>query len=100
MVLFQWDTHKSQLNLKKHGVSFQEAITAFFDLSSHDYFDILHSYTEDRFWLIGESSVGRILLVVYTFRRTSHEKKNYDYYRIVSARPANKEEIRIYLPTS
>lgn len=100
MELFQWDVGKSEFNLKKHGVSFQEALALFFDSQAIQYFDKHHSQTEDRFWILGLSSLDRVLLVVYTFRRTSYGKENRYYYRIISARPAKKGEIELYFQRS
>ncbi len=95
MFLFQWDAQKQDFNIKKHGVSFEEAITVFFESHSIEYFDNRHSQSEDRFWILGESNLGRILLVVYTFRRSFHAKKTYYYFRIISARIANEKEIEL-----
>ena len=90
MVLIQWDTRKSEINFKKHGVLFEEAATTFFDTKKVEFFDKLHSQFEDRFWVIGRSNTGRVLLVVYSWRKSSVQKK--EYYRIISARIAKASE--------
>lgn len=96
LILFQWNAGKSELNRQKHGVSFQEALAVFFDDASLEYFDIDHSQIEDRFWIIGAANSGRILFVVYTFRRSVHGKENSYYFRIISARAARKNERNLY----
>ena len=94
MILIQWDYAKSNKNFAKHGVGFDEAATVLLDANSVELYDGQHSKNEDRFWIIGLSQEERILLVVYTYRRSSYGKK--EYYRIISARTANKKEREIY----
>ena len=65
MLLFEWDPNKARRNLKIHGVSFDEACTAFKDTLSSTIHDPLHSDEEDRFILIGNSSRNRLLVVVH-----------------------------------
>ncbi len=65
---FEWDESKALLNEQKHGVSFDEAATVFADPLSLTIVDETHSDEEDRFVDIGESSSGRLLVVVYTER--------------------------------
>ncbi len=67
MLLFEWDPNKATENLETHGVSFDEASTAFRDALSMTTFDPLHS-EEDRFVLIGNSHRSRLLVVVHTER--------------------------------
>lgn len=87
---FDWYEPKSQSNLIKHRVSFTEAITAFDDPSALIAPDEKHSTdAEERRWLIGESDVG-ILVVVFTVRLRGN------IHRIISARPANRKERRLY----
>ncbi len=62
---FEWDPDKAATNLKRHRVSFEEAVEAFFDPTAVDDFDPEHSLEETRFNLIGLSS-RRLLFVVYT----------------------------------
>jgi uncharacterized protein len=83
-LLFEWDPNKARLNLKSHGVSFDEAGTAFRDPLSHTIDDPLHSEDEERFVLIGRSIQGRLMVVVHTERG--------DRIRIISARLATKRE--------
>ena len=83
-LLFEWDREKARSNLAKHGVSFDEASTVFESLLSVTIPDPLHSEGERRFVLIGYSHQGRLLVVVHTDRG--------DRIRIVSARPATRQE--------
>jgi uncharacterized protein len=86
-LLFEWDPKKARLNIKTHGISFDEASTAFSDLLSKTIEDPLHSGDEERFVLIGQSVRGRLLVVVHTERG--------DRIRIISARLAtSKEKVR------
>ncbi len=94
MVLFQWDAQKSALNFVKHGILFEEAFSVFLDQNSTEYFDKAHSQFEDRFLIMGVSANGRLLMVVYTFRRSANGKK--DFYRIIRARLADKKEKQTY----
>jgi hypothetical protein len=83
-LLFEWDPKKARLNLKRHGVSFDEASTAFRDPLSQTIEDPLHSENEERFVLIGRSIQGRLLIIVHTDRG--------ERIRIISARLATKNE--------
>jgi len=65
---FEWDEAKAILNEQKHGISFEEAATIFADPLALTIVDEAHSDEEDRFVDIGESSSGRLLVVVYTER--------------------------------
>ena len=85
---FEWDDEKAESNFKKHGVSFDEATTVFLDPLSITIPDPLHSEEEDRFVLLGESCLGRILVVVHGERG--------DNIRIISAREATRREKRTY----
>ena len=79
---FSWDPRKAATNLKKHGVSFEEAVTAFEDELGAYYPDRLH---EARFVLIGMSKRRRLLYVV-------HAEVTDDLIRIISARKATRNE--------
>ena len=79
---FGWDARKAAGNVKKHGVSFEEAKTAFDDKLGAYYPDALH---EDRFILVGYSRLHRLLYVV-------HAEVGSDAIRIISARKATKNE--------
>jgi len=85
---FEWDASKARRNLVKHGVSFEEATTAFQDVCSVTVADPLHSESEDRFVMLGRSCECRLLVVVHTERG--------DRIRIISARPATRTEARQY----
>jgi uncharacterized DUF497 family protein len=85
---FEWDQEKAQSNLVKHGVSFEEAQTVFDDPLYVDFYDPDHSENENRYIIIGTSSVGNILLVSYTERG--------DIIRIISARQVTKQELKAY----
>jgi uncharacterized DUF497 family protein len=67
-IRFQWDPRKAATNLRKHGVSFTEAETVFADERGLLLDDPEHSTAEDRFILLGASSGGRLLVVVYAYR--------------------------------
>ncbi len=81
---FEWDENKANQNLKKHGVSFEEASAVFSDPLARTIQDPLHSEEEDRFVNLGESQSRRLLVVVFTERG--------DKIRIISARVATRRE--------
>ena len=81
---FEWDPAKASQNLKKHGVSFDEAVTAFFDPLSATFDDPDHSIDEQRYVTVGFSSRNRLLIVGHTERGKA--------VRIISARPATAHE--------
>lgn len=83
---FEWDPGKARTNAEKHGITFDEASTAFEDALSVTIPDPLHSEDEERFVLIGYSHRGRLLVVVHTYRG--------DRIRIISARRAARRERR------
>jgi uncharacterized DUF497 family protein len=85
---FEWDRDKAAANLEKHGVSFEEASTAFGDPLSLTVGDPDHADDEQRFVLLGLSFRGRLLVVAHTDRG--------DVVRIISARPATRREQRDY----
>ncbi len=66
---FEWDAEKAEESLKKHGVSFEEAVRVFYDPLSPTFDDPDHSLGEDRFLTVGYSSHGRLLVVCHTERR-------------------------------
>jgi hypothetical protein len=86
----EWDNHKDKLNIKKHGVSFDEAQTAFYDEYAIAFFDPEHSETEDRFLLLGTSFKLKTLVVCHCFREEE------TVVRIISARKADKDETQVY----
>ena len=81
---FEWDPEKARRNLKKHGVSFDEAVTAFYDPLSATFDDPDHSDKEQRYITIGFSSQGRLLVIGHTERG--------EIVRIISARRATAHE--------
>ena len=85
---FQWHGSKAQANLRKHGVSFEEAATAFEDRLAITYPDPDHSLEEERFLTIGESIRGRLLIVSHTDRD--------EVVRIISARQLVRRERVLY----
>jgi len=87
---FVWDEAKEKQNKKKHGVSFKEAKTVFFDEYALQFYDPNHSVDEDRFILLGMSVTLRVVIVCHCFR----EKE--EIIRIISARKADKLEERSY----
>ena len=87
---FEWDQGKNQENIKKHGVSFEEAQTVFLDQHAMRFFDPDHSENEDRFIMLGMSFKLRVLVVCHCFR------KNDTVIRIISARKADKQEGKSY----
>jgi len=87
---FEWDKKKERINIKKHGISFEEARTAFYDEQAIQFFDPDHSEDEDRFLLLGMSFKLRILIVCHCFRESE------TVIRLFSARKADKEEEQEY----
>jgi uncharacterized protein len=88
---FEWDLAKAELNLKEHGISFDEATTVFRDTLSITISDPDHSDSEDRFIDIGMSYRMQLLVVSYTERK--------DKIRIISARRATRAERKNYEET-
>jgi hypothetical protein len=91
MLRFEWDERKNSANKKKHGVSFEEAQSVFFDEDAIEYIDPEHSDDEDRFILVGRSYQLRILVVCHCFRRSASA------IRIISARKATRRERRVHM---
>lgn len=87
---FEWDEAKNRENIRKHGVSFEEAQTVFLDENAVRFFDPDHSQDEDRFIMLGMSFKLRILVVCHCHR------KNATVIRIISARKADKNETKDY----
>ena len=74
-LIFEWDKRKAKSNLKKHGVSFEEAATVFGDPLSLTIEDPLHSEDEDRFVTTGQSNRKRLLVIVHTERGDNIRKR-------------------------
>ena len=87
---FSWDDRKNKTNKKKHGISFAEAQTIFFDEDAIEYYDTNHSEDEDRFLMLGLSYRIRVLVVSYCLRKEGAE------IRIISSRKATKKEQGVY----
>jgi uncharacterized DUF497 family protein len=87
---FVWDEVKSRANANKHGVSFEEARTVFFDENARLMHDPDHSKDEDRFVLLGMSRKPRLLLVCHCYREDDQ------LIRIISARKATRAEAQQY----
>ena len=88
MLQFVWDREKAAANLRKHGVDFEEAATAFGDPLSITIPDPDHSAGEERWLLIGGGRAGRLLVVAHTERG--------DEIRLITARPATRRERQTY----
>ena len=89
-ITFVWDPRKAGSNVRKHGVSFEEARTVFFDEMAQLIPDPDHSEGEERFVMIGRSSFLRVVLVCHCYR------ENDSSIRIISARKATKREQKFY----
>ena len=87
---FEWDERKNNANVKKHGVSFNDARTAFYDENALLFLDPDNSESEDRFILLGINHRLNTLVVCHCF------KENEGIVRIISARRANKVEMNAY----
>ena len=87
---FEWDPAKAVSNLRKHGVSFEDAQTVFADEHGLLLDDPDHSATEKRFILLGLSVAERVLVVVHCYRR------HRDVIRLISARRASRRERERY----
>ncbi len=81
---FEWDKDKEKRNIRKHAISFDEAVTVFYDPLSATFADPDHSIGEVRLITVGYSSQGRLLVISHTERG--------DAIRIISARPATMSE--------
>ena len=90
MIRFDWDEKKSRANLKKHGVSFDEAQGVFFDDEALVYDDPSHSDEEERFLIIGRSFKLRVLMICHCYRGED------TVIRIISARKATSKERFFY----
>lgn len=89
-IKFAWDEEKDKLNRRKHGVSFEEARTVFYDENAIRFPDPDHSRDEDRFLMLGVGYKLRVLLVCHCFREDD------SIIRIISARKATRKEIERY----
>ena len=87
---FEWDDYKNAENIRKHSVSFEEAVSVFSDDHALESFDPDHGKDEERFLLVGISSHLKVVIVCYCHRRKG------SVIRIISARKANKREEKDY----
>lgn len=90
MIRFEWDRTKETTNIKKHGVSFDEAQSVFYDEFAVQFFDEEHSSEEERFLMLGTSVDARALLVCHCEREAG------SVIRIISARKATRREQAFY----
>lgn len=94
--MFEWDVRKAAANLRKHGVSFDEAATVFADTDALDGPDLNHSEHEARFLRLGKSLADRVLMLAYTIRGSGDAET----IRIISARRASRKERETYRPST
>ena len=87
-MIFSWDSRKAANNLRKHGISFREASTAFAGPLSVTFPDEDHSNVESRFLTVGRSIRQQLLVIAHT--------EEGDRIRIISARQATRREQRFY----
>jgi uncharacterized DUF497 family protein len=87
-VEFEWDDVKRERNIRDHGVDFRTAREAFADGYALVQFDGRHSLTEERFFLLGKTAAGQLLMTIFTSRGTR--------IRIISSRRASRREVRGY----
>ena len=91
MIEFEWDLSKARSNRRKHGVSFEEAKSVFYDEFAIQFYDDANSdLEEDRFLMLGISNNSRLLLVCHCGRGEG------EIIRIISARPATRNESKYY----
>ena len=90
MIIFEWGAAKAASNEKKHGVTFEEAKSVFYDDFAIQFFDDQNSDLEDRFLLLGHSNQPRILLICHC------EQASGNLIRIISARKATAKERKLY----
>ena len=89
-MVFEWDEQKARSNKRKHGISFGEAETVFYDEEARLLYDTKHSSQEDRYILLGMSNSSSLLVVCHM------HKENEETIRIFSARRANSKEQQQY----
>ena len=87
---FEWDENKNRINQKKHGISFEEASSVFFDSAAIVIDDPEHSREEERFIILGLSKKANLLVVCHCYRESE------SVIRLISARKATKNEANAY----
>jgi uncharacterized DUF497 family protein len=90
MIRFDWDESKNRANRKKHGIWFEEAISAFEDPHAKAFSDTEHSEDEERVVLLGITAASRLLVIVHCYRDED------SVVRIISARRATSKETVFY----
>lgn len=90
MIKFEWDENKNRTNQNKHGISFAEAQTVFYDDEALVIDDPEHSEEEERFIILGLSNKANLLVVCHCYRASE------TVIRIISARKATKTESQYY----
>ncbi len=85
---FEWDEAKRERNIRLHAVDFTEAEKTFEDGHAFVQFDERHSRAEDRFFILGKTRAGRLLMTIFTWRGAK--------VRIISSRRANRREATGY----
>ncbi|MEQ8955066.1 MAG: BrnT family toxin [Pseudomonadales bacterium] len=90
MIRFEWNQTKAINNQRKHGVSFAEAVSVFYDENATLFYDKENSLQEDRYLMLGLSRRMRVLLVSFS------ESDDGDVIRLISARKATNNESRYY----
>ena len=89
---FEWDINKEEINIQRHGITFEQASYVFADPFALNKYDNEHSESEDRWVLLGKSLNETVIVVVHTFR----DNDGTEYVRIISARKATKREKQAY----
>ena len=90
-IKFEWDENKNEINKRKHGLSFEDAMEVFYDINAVLFDDPDHSVGEERFLIIGMTDSRKICIVSHCYR------DNDNIIRIISAREATKNEKNIYM---
>jgi len=90
MIKFEWDAIKADSNMKKHGISFEEAKSVFYDELAVQFYQNDHAEGEERFLMLGLSSRHKVLMICHC------ERNSGDIVRIISARKATKNERKFY----
>ena len=91
MYYFDWDENKNRINLEKHGITFEEASTVFFDDRAILFDDPEHSIDEDRFLLLGMGETAKVCIVCHCYKESD------TVIRIISARQATRKEEQRYV---
>ncbi len=90
MIKFEWDSAKADTNVKKHGVSFEEAKSVFYDELAIQFYQNDNAEGEDRFLMLGLSATHKVLMICHC------ERNSGNIVRIISARKATKNERQFY----